>query len=138
MAIGLIAINCDTLQSKFSGANNSLIYLHNQNNEIIEIKGDKMLIAIYEKMNPFTNHELQLAKGDVLYLTTDGFKDQFGGMEGKKFLQKRFMELIYKCRHLSMKEQGLILEMNLEQWMHGDKFNYKQIDDIIVLGIKIV
>ncbi len=138
MDIGLVAINCQTLEMQFSGANNNLVLLPEQSNEPIEIKGDKMPVAIYEKMEKYSLHQLQLNKGDIFYLSTDGYKDQFGGHEGKKFLQKRFLAIIQLYRHLSLKEQGIMLEMNLDQWMHGETYNYQQIDDITVLGMKVL
>jgi serine phosphatase RsbU (regulator of sigma subunit) len=137
MDIGIIAIDCDTLDLQFSGANNNLIYLPHSSDEIIEIKGDKMPVAIYEKMDPYTNHTLKVQPNDILYLSTDGYKDQFGGKEQKKFLQKRFNALVCEMRHLPMKEQTSRLETTLNQWMNGEDYSNKQVDDITVLGIRV-
>ncbi|OFX19713.1 MAG: hypothetical protein A2033_05615 [Bacteroidetes bacterium GWA2_31_9] len=99
----------------------------------LELKPDKMPIAIYERMDDFTNHELQLNSGDILYLMTDGYEDQFGGPKGKKFLSKNLKQLIVANCQLPMIEQNENLEKTLIEWI-GD---VEQIDDITVLGIKI-
>jgi len=104
-----------------------------------EIKGDKMPIAIYERMEPFTNHEFKVENGDCLYLFSDGFADQFGGAKGKKFMYKQFKEiLVQTCPGTSqqiktMNEQKEILDKIINEWIG----NNEQIDDITVLGIKI-
>lgn len=84
-------------------------------------------------MKPFTNHEIQLQKGDCLYLSSDGFHDQFGGEKGKKFMVKRFRELLLTNCNQSMSVQREILEKTFEEW----KGDIKQIDDVTVLGIRI-
>ncbi|MBI4646836.1 MAG: SpoIIE family protein phosphatase, partial [Bacteroidia bacterium] len=107
--------------------------------QVIEIRADKMPVAVYIKMDDFTNHELQLETGDRLFLFSDGLPDQFGGEKGKKFLYKRFKELLAQtCPGMSqpiksMNEQGEQIEMDLAN--EGNK--YEQIDDITVMGIKI-
>jgi serine phosphatase RsbU (regulator of sigma subunit) len=78
--------------------------------ELYELKGDKMPIAIHERMDEFTNHEIQLAQGDCIYLFTDGYADQFGGPKGKKFMYKNFKQLLIDNSQLSMQEQKEILE----------------------------
>ena len=88
---------------------------------------------IYEKMDKFTNHKIQLQKGDQLYLFSDGFADQFGGPKNKKFKYKPFKQLLVNNCQLSMAEQKAALEKTFTEW----KGNYEQVDDITVLGIKI-
>ncbi|MBI4645654.1 MAG: SpoIIE family protein phosphatase [Bacteroidia bacterium] len=111
--------------------------------QVIEIRPDKMPVAIYVKMNDFTNHEIQLYEGDKLFLFSDGYPDQFGGPIGKKFLYKRFKELLVQtCPGMSqqiksMKEQGEQIEMALDKWMNYEGKKYEQIDDITVLGLQI-
>jgi serine phosphatase RsbU (regulator of sigma subunit) len=61
---------------------------------LIELKPDKMPIAIYENMNSFTNQHYQLKTGDVFYMLSDGYEDQFGGPKGKKFMSKQFKQLV--------------------------------------------
>ncbi|OFX22084.1 MAG: hypothetical protein A2033_14360 [Bacteroidetes bacterium GWA2_31_9] len=103
------------------------------NNELLELKPDKMPIAIYEKMDSFTNHEFQLVSGDCIYLMSDGYQDQFGGPNGKKFLSKNLKQLLIANCHLPMENQKQILEKTLLGWI-GDS---EQIDDITILGLKI-
>ncbi|OFX61469.1 MAG: hypothetical protein A2046_00125 [Bacteroidetes bacterium GWA2_30_7] len=98
-----------------------------------EIKPDKMPVAIYEKMNDFTNNDIQLFKGDYLYMMTDGYEDQFGGPKGKKFLSKNLKQLLIDNCQLPMEEQKNVLEKTLNEWIGSGE----QIDDITVLGIKI-
>jgi len=142
MDIGLVAIQTETLFCQYAGANNTLYLLRKENNieqeknetyKLIEYKGDKMPVAIYERMDDFTNHEIYLKKGDMLYLFTDGYADQFGGDKCKKFTYKRFKELILSNANKTMKEQKLILEKTIINW----KNNFEQTDDITVIGFKI-
>ncbi|RLD55788.1 MAG: hypothetical protein DRJ01_16165 [Bacteroidetes bacterium] len=103
MDIAIISINHENNIVQFSGANNPLYILTNREltdfkplegfENFYEIKPDKMPIAIYEKMDNFTTHEIQLEKGDILYMFSDGYADQFGGPKGKKFKYKPFKRL---------------------------------------------
>ncbi|MBS1652322.1 MAG: SpoIIE family protein phosphatase, partial [Bacteroidetes bacterium] len=102
--------------------------------EIIEIKPDKMPVGKHDKQNiPFTLHEIQLQKGDVIYTLTDGFADQFGGENNKKFMSKNLRELLAKNAHLPMREQKELLEQTFTNW----KGESEQVDDVTVIGIKI-
>ena len=100
MDMALISVNLDTLEMQFAGANNPLYIIRAKVEDkakeyreapltltsvLIELKGDKMPIAIYRRMDKFTNNKFQLHKGDQVYLFSDGFIDQFGGKKGKKF-----------------------------------------------------
>ena len=109
--------------------------VHNDEYGLWEIKPDKMPIAIYGRMDKFTNHKIQLNKGDQLYLFSDGFADQFGGPTtgGKKFKYKPFKQLLIDNCQLSMTEQKEILEKTFAEW----KGNNEQVDDVTVVGIKI-
>ncbi len=131
MDMALISVNHKTNLCYFAGANNPLYLIRNK--ELIEFKPDKMPIAIYEKMDKYTMHEIQLIKKDQLYMFSDGFPDQFGGPKGKKFLYKQFKELLLETSSFSMSEQKSILEEKFIEW----KGNLDQVDDVIVLGIKI-
>ena len=84
----------------------------------------------------------QLQKGDVLYLFTDGYADQFGGTKGKKFKYKQLQELLLKNVDLPMEEQKMILDETIENWKacpapDGSSRHLEQVDDILVIGIKI-
>ncbi len=147
MDIALCSIDFNTLELQFSGANNPLyiirkkeyeaipnsIILENSEYILYEIKGDKMPIGIHERMDKFQMHEIQLIKGDCIYLFSDGYPDQFGGEDGKKFKYKPFKSLLLNNVSKSMSEQTEILENTLKQW----KGNFDQVDDVIIVGIKI-
>ena len=146
MDLSLAVINTKTLKCHWAGAYNPLwivrsnsIKKHNDNTEIVEeIKGDRMPVAIYIRQDAFTNHELQLEKGDRLYLFSDGYVDQFGGLDKKKFNRATFKKLIAKTSMMSMHEQYEIIERTIIEWKNPNpELNYDQIDDIVVVGIKI-
>lgn len=127
----LFAINFNTLGLSFSGANNALYIV--RDNDIIELKGDKQPIGSYSNQNKFTNVQFQLQKNDVVYASTDGFPDQFGGEDGKKLKSKRFKEKLIECSSLPIEGQKNELQKYFNAW----KGNLEQLDDICVLGIKI-
>ena len=81
----------------------------------------------------FTQQEINIQKGDVIYTLTDGFQDQFGGPSGKKFMSKNLRELLSKNAHLPMHEQKVILEATFKEWV-GD---LEQVDDITLIGFRI-
>ncbi len=130
MALCIIDTKQQTLQ--FAGANNPLYLLHND--IITETKGDKMPIGIHARDNqPFTNHAINLISGDAIYLFSDGYADQFGGPEGKKFKYKPFKDLLIKNNYLSMEEQKKVLDEMFLKW----KGELPQVDDVVVIGIKV-
>jgi serine phosphatase RsbU (regulator of sigma subunit) len=131
MDIALCVINTKTNLMQFSGAYNS-VYLY-RNNELKEFKADRQPIGIYRKESPFTNHVYQLEKNDVLYSFSDGYVDQFGGTKGRKFLSKRFRKLLLNIQSKDMQEQKQILEQTFMNWK-GEK---EQVDDVLVVGVKI-
>jgi serine phosphatase RsbU (regulator of sigma subunit) len=131
MDISLFCINSNTREIHWSGAYNSLLYV--QNNEMHEVDADKQPIGKVDKPIPFTTHILNLQKGDILYLFTDGYADQFGGPKGKKFRYKRFQEMLLENAGKTMDEQKNLLEVTFAQW----KGNLDQVDDILVIGIKV-
>ena len=97
-----------------------------------------MPIGIYTRMDDFTNQEIQLQKGDILYLFSDGYADQFGGKNGKKLKYSAFQQVLFENTNKPMKQQQEVLEKTLFEWMHPKgKEPYEQIDDITVIGIKI-
>jgi len=132
MDVSLYILNHEEKKLQFSGANNPLIII--RNDEIIEIKGDKMPIGIHTRADePFTNHEIELFEGDVVYSFTDGYQDQFGGKRGKKFMSKNFKELLLKMHKKPMDKQKEILEKTLNEWQGS----FERVDDILVMGVKI-
>ncbi|MBA3972326.1 MAG: SpoIIE family protein phosphatase, partial [Bacteroidetes bacterium] len=133
MDIALLAINYPKLKLEFAGANNPLWII--RNGEIMQVNGDKFPIGVFvgEELQQFSNHEFDLQVGDCLYIFTDGFADQFGGPKGKKFKYKQFEELLLVNHKKPFSEQEKILERTINEWM-GD---LEQIDDILVIGIRI-
>jgi len=114
-----------------AGVYNPLWYINN--NKLTEIKGDKQPIGYAEGLRPFTNHVLQLSKGDIIYIFTDGFADQFGGIKGKKFKYKQLEQMVLDIHHLPMSEQKEIVARKFEEW----KGDHAQVDDVCVIGMKV-
>lgn len=137
MDISLLLINNKTLKCHWSGANNPLYIVSSESRQLEELKPDKRPIAIYPDMKKFTNHELVANRGDVFYLFTDGYSDQFGGEKGKKFMSRNFKNLLAEHAHKPMSEQEKILDSTIEKWKAGNGAGFEQIDDITVLGIRI-
>jgi len=102
--------------------------------DLAEIKADKQPIGYWdEKDEPFTKHIVQLQTGDTLYLFSDGYSDQFGGIKNKKFTNKRFKNLLLSFQEKSMEEQKQILDKTIKIWK-GDE---EQVDDICIIGVRI-
>ncbi len=131
MDMALYSIDMDNYSMQFAGAYNPVYIIRNE--EIIVIKADRQPIAIYIKEKSFTNHTFQLQKNDIIYTFSDGYVDEFGGKEGKKFKTKKFKELLLNIHKKTLKEQKNILDKTITDWLKG----YKQIDDILVIGVKI-
>lgn len=135
MDIAIVVIDKDTHQLEYAGALRPL-YLY-CNNEFIEVKGDKIPVTSNiigtSFNNNYTNYEHPFNPGDQFYIFSDGIIDQFGGEEGKKFLTKRFKELLEDIKTLPMKEQKDRIKKAHDEW-RGNKF--EQIDDILVIGVR--
>ena len=82
---------------------------------------------------PFTDYQLDIQSGDMIYLFTDGYADQFGGPNNKKFRYKQFQELLLKINNRPLKEQNEELHRTITTW----KGNCDQVDDILILGFRI-
>ncbi|HEY4786810.1 MAG TPA: YfiR/HmsC family protein [Bacteroidales bacterium] len=137
MDLSLLIIDNDTSQCHWAGAYISLYMYSVLEQKLVEIKPDKQPIAIYPEMQEFTNHEISLQRGDVLYLFTDGIVDQFGGPIGKKFMYKQFRELLFANSPKPMYEQYQIIRNAIEKWRTSYDIEYEQTDDITVLGLKM-
>ncbi|MBE9468882.1 MAG: SpoIIE family protein phosphatase [Bacteroidetes bacterium] len=132
MDIALCVIDADRKKMQFAGAYNPLYLI--RNNELIQVKADRMPIGFYFKeANDFKNNEVELEKDDKLYIFSDGFADQFGGETGRKFMSKKFKQLLTEINNKPMSEQHDILDSTIDNW-RGD---IEQIDDIIIIGLKI-
>ena len=129
MDIALCSIDGKTLS--YAGAYNPIWII--RDNKIIETKGDKQPIGKYYKRTPYTLHTFELQKEDTLYLFTDGFADQFGGEQGKKFKIQAFRELLLSIHDKPMAIQNTILNETFENY----RGSAEQIDDVCVIGIRI-
>jgi tetratricopeptide (TPR) repeat protein len=128
MDIALIKIDFINMKYQFAGAYNPLIII--RDNNIIEVKADKLQMG--QAKTDYKNNEGKLQSGDMLYMSSDGYGDQFSG-SGKKFMKKRFKELLSGISQKTMQEQREILEGTINSWKSGTE----QTDDILVMGIKI-
>jgi serine phosphatase RsbU (regulator of sigma subunit) len=115
--------------------------MEGQQANLYEIRPDKMPVAIYEKLESFQNNVIQLKSGDCIYMCSDGFADQFGGQEGKKFKDKPFKELLLQSYESSMEAQKQILDKTIEEWKayknHLTGEPHEQLDDICIVGVRI-
>lgn len=151
MDMALCILNFDKMELQYAGANNSIYIVRNGReadtqpssdsteslafeSRLAEIKADKYAIgADSSATKVFTNHIVKLEKGDTIYLFTDGYCDQFGGPRAKKFMSKRFKDLLLTLQNCTMAEQKSILYNNFLEW----KGPLEQVDDILVIGIKV-
>jgi len=130
--LAICLIDQEKNRMEYSGAYNPLVMV--RNNEIIEYKGDRMPVSIsYKEKESFTNHEISVSAGDTFYLFTDGYQDQIGGIEGKKFMKHHFEEKLLQIHNKSMLEQHDILDTILLDWKKGSE----QTDDILVVGFRL-
>ena len=132
MDMALCILDTQNQLLHFAGANNPLYLVRNKQLHIVN--ADPQPVAIFMKEKEFTHHKIEVQKDDCIYIFSDGYIDQFGGEHGDKFKTKRFKELLIKISDLPMPEQKIRMEQMLDEWMH-DK--YDQLDDILVLGVKI-
>ncbi len=131
MDISLCIIDRKNLQAQFAGANNPLYII--RNNELIEVKADRMPIGYYLVTKPFRNNMIEIQPGDMLYTFSDGFQDQFGGPKGEKFKIKPFKEILNRASSKPVDEQKLFLDNAIEDW----KGIHEQVDDILIIGVRI-
>jgi serine phosphatase RsbU (regulator of sigma subunit)/Tfp pilus assembly protein PilF len=133
MDAAVIRVDKEAMQLQYAGAHNSLYRI--RNGELTEIKADKQAIGSFKEGGQvtFTNHQLTIEKDDIFYMFSDGFPDQIGGPNRKKFYYPPFKELLVSIHHLDMEEQKLILDKTITEW-RGER---DQTDDILVMGIRI-
>ncbi|MCK5464324.1 MAG: SpoIIE family protein phosphatase, partial [Bacteroidales bacterium] len=132
MDIALCVVDLDEMKMEFSGAFNPLYMI--RNGRLLETRGDKMPIginAVVEKS--FTNHDIKLEMGDLIYIFSDGYPDQFGGPQEKKFRYKHMQNLLISNSNKPLESQKRELELTFIQW----KGNLEQVDDVLIIGIKI-
>lgn len=132
MDVVYCSIDMKKMTADFAGANNPLFLV--RDGELHIYKGDKQPVGYFiAGIRPFTNRHIKLKKGDQIYLFTDGYQDQFGGDHDRKFMTKNFKTLLTDIADNDSSEQKEKLDNTIENWM----VNSRQIDDILVVGIKI-
>ncbi|MCX6295117.1 MAG: tetratricopeptide repeat protein [Bacteroidetes bacterium] len=133
MDLSLCSINLKTQELQYAGAYNSLYYV--SDGIFNEIKSDKFPIGVNidGKVDNYTNHAVQLKKGDCVYLFSDGYADQFGGPKGKKFKYNQLKELLHKNYLLPIEEQKQKLADVFDSW----KGDLEQVDDVVIIGVRV-
>jgi serine phosphatase RsbU (regulator of sigma subunit)/CHASE3 domain sensor protein len=116
---------------EYAGANNSMYIV--KNGTIQDVPADKQPIGKYDFQKSFTNHKLILDQGDMIYLFSDGYADQFGGPYGKKFKYKPFQEMLIKNATVDVKYQKQNLDSTFESW----RGTLEQIDDVCIVGVRV-
>lgn len=149
MDIALCVLDKKTMMVDFAGANNPIYVMRknivqdknisldgtkNYESNLIEIKANRFPVGYHPYINAsFVNFQFKAQKGDVIYMFSDGFSDQFGGNQAKKFTSKRFKKLLSSVYELPMEQQKEELITTLESW----KDDLEQIDDVCVVGVKL-
>lgn len=134
MDISLLKVNKsmnEKITVNWAGANNPLWYI--SNGEFKEITANKQPIGKVDNPMPFVTHELELNKGDMLFLITDGYADQFGGVNGKKYKYKQLKELLLKHHGEPISNQLTALDNSFMNW----KGSLEQVDDVCIIGIRV-
>jgi serine phosphatase RsbU (regulator of sigma subunit) len=131
MDITVLVYDKETRILEFAGANNPMYLV--RSNELTVYKGDKQPVGYFMgQEKPFTNHKIPILPGDVVYIFSDGYQDQFGGERDTKFMVGRYKKLLLANHTKTVGEQVQVLDDTIEDWMAESK----QIDDILVIGIK--
>lgn len=132
MDISVCKIDKNRNTLHFAGANNALYIV--SNGQLKTIRADRQGIGgLQRKRKPFTAHTIEVSEDTYFYLSSDGYADQFGGEQGRKFMKNNFRKLLQELGERSGGEQKAILTQTLNQW----KGNYQQIDDILVIGFRL-
>jgi len=132
MDLAMVAINWESMKVEFAGANNPLYLV--RDGELEEFKADKFAICSFEPGSKHYNVQtLDIQSGDTLFLATDGFVDQFGGPQGKKFMRRRFRELLVETAAMPVDKHEAHLNARFESW-RGEE---EQVDDVLVVSVRV-
>jgi serine phosphatase RsbU (regulator of sigma subunit) len=132
MDIVLCVLDPQRKKIQYTGGMNNLIYIRDGKLEVV--RSDRTSVCVlYNNSEPFTMKEFDYKPGDVFYLFSDGYPDQFGGEHDRKYFVHRFYVTLLDIHRLSMSKQKEMLEKNLKEWMRDNE----QTDDITVMGIRI-
>ena len=130
MDIGLCIIDRKRKKVEYAGAFLPLYLI--RDGSIVEIMADKIIIGMNPEGQPYTDHEIDLLDNDIFYIFSDGYVDQFGGSENKKFMYRRFRYLLLTIHSFPVNDQKAILEENIKTWMGLNE----QVDDMMVIGFR--
>jgi len=130
MDLALISYDRKKNTIEYAGAYNPLIQI--RDGELTEIKANRFPIGMtsVHQSKKFTNHEIKVEKGDTYYVFSDGYADQFGGQEGRKFRKKNMKDLLISLQDKSMDKQRMELERSIKEWMGA----HEQVDDMVFIG----
>lgn len=133
MDISFCAIDYKKMELQYAGAYNPLYVV--RNGELLQTKADKFPIGLFlgTEKKKFTNHTIRLEKGDNIFIFSDGYADQFGGPNGKKFMAGNFRDLLLEVSKHPVDKQKDILNKTIEEW----RGPLDQVDDILVIGVKV-
>jgi serine phosphatase RsbU (regulator of sigma subunit) len=136
MDIAVCAIDNNSNKLYFAGAYRPLVMISNK--EVINYKGNKYAVggAQLDQKKEFDTHEIIVKPKDKIYIFSDGFPDQFGGPNNRKFMLKNLKRELVNISHLPMLEQEIFLDEMIEHWMNGYDEKQNQIDDILVVGVE--
>jgi serine phosphatase RsbU (regulator of sigma subunit) len=130
MDIGLCVIDRKRKKLEYAGAFFPLYLI--RNGSLIETPADKIIIGMNPEELPYNDHEIDLLDDDIFYIFSDGYVDQFGGSENKKFMYRRFRYLLMTIHGFPVNDQKAILEENIKTWMGANE----QVDDMMVIGFR--
>jgi len=133
--IAFVCIDKEKKFIHFSGCKRPLLVYRKKDKQIVEYKGEPYLIGGVDSrvIKTFKSQDIPYKNGDIIYMFTDGFVDQFGGDDNKKLLKDKFIELLLSFKHLGLYYQGQLLEQKIIKW----RGELEQTDDILVIGIKL-
>jgi len=133
MDMSMLSIDYATNKVQFAAANNPLYII--RNSEVIQYKADKFPIGynIFDEPKKYTTQTIDVQKGDILYIFSDGYADQFGGPKGKKLMAGKFREILIEASKLPISKQKEFLNNTIEDW----KGSHEQVDDMLVIGVSI-
>jgi serine phosphatase RsbU (regulator of sigma subunit) len=130
MDIGICIIDAKTKKMQYAGSFFPLYLVREEN--LIETMADKIIIGMNPDAVPYTDHSIDLQENDIFYIFSDGYVDQFGGTENKKFMYRRFRHLLLTIHGFPVDDQKAILEENIKSWMGSNE----QVDDMMVIGFR--
>ncbi len=133
--MSLFSFNIKTFETVFAGAYNSMYVVKNdpKGKKIVQYKADRQPVAVYCIEKPFSRHKLRLKKGDIIWMFTDGYADQFNPEIQRKFTVKKLKNILLSISDLPLKEQKNLLKKEFKNWQSS----FEQVDDVLIMGIKI-